>query len=37
MYWEVPENKVIYFDDVKWDYVLNRIYLPDDEADANGL
>lgn len=31
---EVPENKVIYFDDVKWDYVLNRIYLPDDEADA---
>ena len=22
-----------YFDDVKWDYVLNRIYLPDDEED----
>ena len=23
----------MYFDDVKWDYVLNRIYLPDDEED----
>lgn len=22
---EVPEDKVMYFDDVKWDYVLNRI------------
>lgn len=30
---EVPENQVIYFDDVKWDYVLNRIYLPRDEKD----
>ena len=30
---EVPEDKVIYFDDVKWDYVLNRIYLPKDEED----
>lgn len=30
---EVPEDKVMYFDDVKWDYVLNRIYLPDDEED----
>ena len=31
---EVPEDKVIYFDDVKWDYVLNRIYLPDNDEDA---
>ena len=30
---EVPADKVIYFDDGKWDYVLNRIYLPKDEAD----
>ena len=30
---EVPEDQVIYFDDVKWDYVLNRIYLPKDEED----
>ena len=30
---EVPESKVIYFDEGKWDYVLNRIYLPADEAD----
>ena len=30
---EVPEDHVIYFDDVKWDYVLNRIYLPKDEED----
>ena len=30
---EVPESQVIYFDDVKWDYVLNRIYLPKDEED----
>ena len=31
---EVPREQVIYFDDKKWDYVLNRIYLPKDEADA---
>ncbi len=31
---EVPEEQVMYFDDVKWDYVLNRIYLPKDEEDA---
>ena len=30
---EVPEEQVIYFDESKWDYVLNRIYLPADEAD----
>nr|WP_303180412.1 DUF3841 domain-containing protein [Lachnoclostridium phocaeense] len=30
---EVPEEKVIYFDDEKWDYVLNRIYLPKDKED----
>lgn len=30
---DVPEDMVIYFDDVKWDYVLNRIYLPKDEKD----
>ena len=31
---EVPKEKVIYFDEAKWDYVLNRIYLPKDEQDA---
>lgn len=30
---EVPEEQVIYFDEGKWDYVLNRIYIPLDEAD----
>jgi hypothetical protein len=30
---EVPEEQVIYFDEGKWDYVLNRIYIPADEAD----
>ena len=30
---EVPESEVIYFDEGKWDYVLNRIYIPVDEAD----
>lgn len=30
---EVPESQVIYFDDAKWDYVLNRIYLPKNEED----
>lgn len=31
---EVPEEQVIYFDECKWDYVLNRIYLPKDEKDG---
>lgn len=31
---EVPEEEVIYFSDLRWDYVLNRIYLPKDEEDA---
>lgn len=31
---EVPEEEVIYFSDLKWDYVLNRIYLPKDDEDA---
>lgn len=30
---EVPKSQVIYFDEGKWDYVLNRIYLPADEED----
>lgn len=30
---EVPEEQVIYFDEAKWDYVLNRIYLPKDKED----
>ena len=30
---EVPKEKVIYFDEAKWDYVLNRIYLPKDARD----
>lgn len=30
---EVPKEKVIYFDEAKWDYVLNRIYLPKDAED----
>ena len=30
---EVPRDQVIYFDDEKWDYVLNRIYLPKDGKD----
>ncbi len=30
---EVPKDRVIYFDEGKWDYVLNRIYLPRDEDD----
>ena len=31
---KVPEDKVIYFDNLKWDYVLNRIYIPKDAEDA---
>ena len=30
---EVPKAQVIYFDEGKWDYVLNRIYIPANEAD----
>ena len=30
---DVPKEQVIYFDDEKWDYVLNRIYLPKDMED----
>lgn len=31
---EVPKEQVIYFDEGKWDYVLNRIYLPKDKEDG---
>ena len=30
----VPKDQVIYFDEGKWDYVLNRIYLPESQEDA---
>lgn len=30
---DVPKDKVLYFNDQKWDYVLNRLYLPKDEKD----
>lgn len=30
---DVPEDQVIFFDDAKWDYVLNQRYLPTDGAD----
>ena len=30
---DVPKDHVIYFDEAKWDYVLNRIYIPADEDD----
>ena len=30
---DVPEEQVIFFDDAKWDYVLNLRYLPADDAD----
>lgn len=30
----VPESEIIYFDGVKWDYVLNHIYIPTDEEDG---
>ncbi len=32
---EVPKDEIIYFDGCKWDYVLNNLYIPKDEADAN--
>lgn len=31
---EVDESEIIYFDGVKWDYVLNHLYIPIDEKDA---
>lgn len=31
---EVPKEKVIYFDESRWDYVLNDHYIPADDADA---
>lgn len=31
---DLPEEQVIYFDENKWDYVLNRLYLPRDPEDA---
>lgn len=31
---DVPVEKVVYFDESKWDYVLNRIYIPKDEEDG---
>ena len=30
---DVPKDQVIYFVEAKWDYVLNRIYIPADEDD----
>lgn len=30
---EIPKSKVIYFDGSKWDYVLNHIYIPEDDED----
>ncbi len=30
---DVPKSRVIYFDEEKWDYVLNRMYLPENEED----
>ncbi|WP_434798991.1 DUF3841 domain-containing protein [Terrisporobacter vanillatitrophus] len=30
---DVPKDEVLYFNDQKWDYVLNRLYLPKDEKD----
>ncbi|HBD63278.1 MAG TPA: hypothetical protein DC038_02460 [Clostridiales bacterium] len=31
---EVDKSDIIYFDGMKWDYVLNHHYIPKDEADA---
>ncbi|MFA9422369.1 MAG: DUF3841 domain-containing protein [Sedimentibacter sp.] len=31
---EVHESEVIYFDGMKWDYVLNHHYIPKDDKDA---
>ncbi len=32
---KVPVEEVVYFDGRKWDYVLNSLYLPKNEADQN--
>jgi len=32
---EVDKSDIIYFDGMKWDYVLNHHYIPEDEADAD--
>lgn len=32
---EVDESEIIYFDGMKWDYVLNHLYIPRDEKDAD--
>ena len=31
---DVPRSKIVFFDEGKWDYVLNRMYLPEDEQDG---
>lgn len=31
---EVDKSEIIYFDGMKWDYVLNHHYIPKDEKDA---
>ena len=31
---EVDKSEVVYFDGMKWDYVLNHHYVPKDEKDA---
>lgn len=30
---EVPQDEVLYFDSIKWDWVLNHLYIPKDEED----
>lgn len=30
---EVPRSQVVFFDETKWDYVLDRIYLPENDED----
>lgn len=31
---EVDRSEIIYFDSMKWDYVLNHLYIPKDKKDA---
>ncbi|MCR5576806.1 MAG: DUF3841 domain-containing protein [Oscillospiraceae bacterium] len=31
---DVPKEQIVFFDEAKWDYVLNRMYLPADAEDA---
>ncbi|KAA9302023.1 MULTISPECIES: DUF3841 domain-containing protein [Aerococcus] len=33
----VPKDQVIFFDGQKWDYVLNYLYIPSDEADQSAF